>query len=50
MVDKIYEQFKVLYEPNIKDHTDFAAQHALEQEQEVYAQSTKLTYRNVRAL
>lgn len=47
MVKKLYEHFIVLYENILQRNPSIAAEHALKQEEEVYNNSTKLTYRNV---
>ncbi|EIN10457.1 hypothetical protein PUNSTDRAFT_64972 [Punctularia strigosozonata HHB-11173 SS5] len=46
MLKNLYEHFVVLYEHISATNPTLAADHALQQEQEVYNKSTKLTYRN----
>jgi RNA exonuclease 1 len=47
MLKNLYDHFVVLYEHVSTANPTLAADHALQQEQEVYNKSTKLTYRNV---
>ncbi|TDL29584.1 hypothetical protein BD410DRAFT_823665 [Rickenella mellea] len=46
MLKTIYEHFASLYEDILPSNPNLAAEHALAQEENVYNQSTKLTYRN----
>ncbi len=48
MLKSLYEHFKVLYEQITDKNPTLAAEHSLKQEEEVYAQTTKTTYRHVR--
>lgn len=48
MLKNLYEHFEVLYEELLPKNPSIAAEHALQQEEEVYKNSTKLTYRQVR--
>jgi RNA exonuclease 1 len=47
MLKNLYDHFVVLYEKILPANPSLATEHALKQEQEVYSQSTKATYRNV---
>lgn len=47
MLKNLYDHFVVLYRDIISQNTALASEHALQQEEEVYKKSTKLTYRNV---
>ena len=49
MLKSLYDHFIILYEKILSANPTLASEHALKQEQEVYEQSNKLTYRNVRA-
>lgn len=49
MLKSLYDHFVVLYEKILPTNPTLASEHALQQEQEVYAKSNRLTYRNVRA-
>ncbi|KAF8205066.1 ribonuclease H-like domain-containing protein [Pholiota molesta] len=46
MLQSLYNQFVILYECLLPSNPSLASAHALKQEQEIYAKSTKLTYRN----
>ncbi|KAI0347258.1 ribonuclease H-like protein [Trametopsis cervina] len=46
MVKTLWEHYKVLYEQLLERNPNIAAEHSLRHEEEVYAKSTKLTYRN----
>ncbi|KAE9389632.1 hypothetical protein BT96DRAFT_967950 [Gymnopus androsaceus JB14] len=46
MLKTLYEHFVALYEQILSSHPNLAAEHALKQEQEVYATANKFTYRN----
>ncbi|KAI0773440.1 Rexo1 protein [Irpex lacteus] len=46
MLKSLYEHFKVLYEQITDKNPTLAAEHSLKQEEEVYAQTTKTTYRH----
>ncbi|TBU32802.1 Rexo1 protein [Dichomitus squalens] len=46
MLKSLYDHFVVLYEKILPANPTLASEHALKQEQEVYAKSNKLTYRN----
>lgn len=48
MLKTLYDHFLVLYDKILISHPNLASEHALKQEQEVYAASNKFTYRNVR--
>ena len=48
MLKTLYETFKNLYSDLLQKSPSLASDHALAQEQEIYEQSSKLTYRNVR--
>lgn len=48
MLKSIYDHLVVLYENILSENPSIASEHALKQEEEVYKQSSKLTYRNVR--
>lgn len=47
MIKTLYEHFVTLYTDILPNDPNLAAEHALAQEQEVYSNSSKLTYRNV---
>lgn len=47
MLKNVYDHFVVLYQNIVGTFPELAAEDALRQEAEVYAKSTKLTYRNV---
>ena len=47
MLKTLYEHFLDLYGKILKANPTIAAEHALQQEEEVYSKSNKLTYRNV---
>ena len=47
MLKSLYDHFVILYEKILPTNPTLASEHALKQEQEVYAKSNKLTYRNV---
>ncbi|KAF9057654.1 Rexo1 protein [Panaeolus papilionaceus] len=46
MLKTLYDHFVTLYKQVLPTNPTLAAEHALRQEEEVYTQSTKLTYRN----
>ncbi|GAW07161.1 rexo1 protein [Lentinula edodes] len=46
MLKTLYDHFLVLYDKILISHPNLASEHALKQEQEVYAASNKFTYRN----
>ncbi|KAL4241936.1 REXO1/REXO3 family protein [Abortiporus biennis] len=46
MLQTVYEHFVVLYKNILPQYPSLASEHALKQEEEVYKNSTKLTYRN----
>ncbi|CCM03185.1 uncharacterized protein FIBRA_05307 [Fibroporia radiculosa] len=46
MLKSLYDHFVVLYEKILPSNPTLASEHALQQEEEVYKKSTKLTYRN----
>jgi len=48
MLKSLYDHFMVLYHKILPTNPSIASEHSLRQEQEVYAKSNKLTYRNVR--
>lgn len=50
MLKTLYDHFVVLYENILPTNPTLASEHALKQEEEVYAKSHKLTYRNVCAV
>lgn len=47
MLKTLYEHFKALYADILSVQPNLASEHALLQEQEIYAGATKHTYRNV---
>ena len=47
MLKSLYDHFVVLYHKILPTNPTIASEHSLRQEQEVYAKSNKLTYRNV---
>ncbi|KAJ4481644.1 Rexo1 protein [Lentinula edodes] len=46
MLKTLYDHFMVLYDKILISYPNLASEHALKQEQEVYAASNKFTYRN----
>jgi len=46
MLKTLYEHFRALYSSILDSNPGLASEHALRQEAEVYATSTKHTYRN----
>lgn len=43
----LYNNFLTLYDQVLAQQPSLASEHAIRQETEIYARSTKLTYRNV---
>lgn len=47
LLKSLYDHFVVLYDAILPQQPSLASEHALRQEEEVYARTTKATYRNV---